>query len=282
MKFTQDIELRSPIRRACTLLAECECSQGTVADYKALSRFHYRNTGNPPGLKAVYRAIHVPTGTIAAAVVFTAPALQLAARNAVFGDRYKNVPGDKALTTRSCQRINEEIELLMRIVVHPTFRGIGLAQKLTRHACPLRPTIFIEVSAAMGRVNPFLARAGFAEYEVAMPPRTTSLLAYLRAYGATDATITDPVATTAWLARLGEAARNTVEREMLKWERTWATLRRSPDRTGKDRMEEVTLENAIRRIANSTLVQPRYYLWKNTPDQGTVHAPQQGTIHAAS
>jgi N-acetylglutamate synthase-like GNAT family acetyltransferase len=57
--------------------------------------------------------------------------------------------------------LNEQLWLLQRIVLHPTYRGAGLASAFVRRACELCPVPWIESLSAMGQVHPFFERAGF-------------------------------------------------------------------------------------------------------------------------
>ena len=47
------------------------------------------------------------------------------------------------------------------MVLHPTYRGAGLAAAFVRKACETCPVPWIETLTAMGRANPFFDRAGF-------------------------------------------------------------------------------------------------------------------------
>lgn len=271
MVFEQDIIIaESPPPRRCTVLSECQFGRGDLSDYAKLSQFHYRNTGKPPGTKAVYKAVHEPTGALAAVAVYTSPSMQLASRNLVFGERYKNVTSNKTLCSLVMKRLNSEMELMMRIIVHPTFRGIGLAQQLLAYSLPDRPVPYVEVSAAMGRVNPFLERAGLRVIDTPRPLRTEKLISSMRAFGADDTMIASPSRIIAWLQALKPGPRSYIEQELLAFERTWRTSKRSAawkpgGKTQKGAEHKApTLEDAIRRVASNALVQPRYYLWTNT------------------
>jgi N-acetylglutamate synthase-like GNAT family acetyltransferase len=59
--------------------------------------------------------------------------------------------------------MNEQLWLLQRVVLHPTWRGAGIAAKFVARACDLCPVPWIETLSAMGRVNPFFERAGFTK-----------------------------------------------------------------------------------------------------------------------
>jgi GNAT superfamily N-acetyltransferase len=86
--------------------------------------------------------------------VFAAPAASLSARTRYFG--LKNPRSCVALAA-----LNEQLWLLQRVVLNPTYRGAGIAAAFVRRACELCPVDWIETLSAMGRASPFFERAGF-------------------------------------------------------------------------------------------------------------------------
>jgi ABC-type ATPase with predicted acetyltransferase domain len=57
--------------------------------------------------------------------------------------------------------MNRQLWVLARVVLHPTYRGAGIAAAFVRRACETCPVPWIETLTAMGQVNPFFERAGF-------------------------------------------------------------------------------------------------------------------------
>ncbi|MFL5329074.1 MAG: hypothetical protein ACJ8C4_09165 [Gemmataceae bacterium] len=57
--------------------------------------------------------------------------------------------------------LTRQLWVLARVVLHPTYRGAGIAGPFVRRACELCPVPWIEALAAMGHANPFFERAGF-------------------------------------------------------------------------------------------------------------------------
>ena len=57
--------------------------------------------------------------------------------------------------------MNKQLWLLSRVVLHPTYRGAGIAAAFVRRACETCPVNWIETLSAMGHANPFFERAGF-------------------------------------------------------------------------------------------------------------------------
>jgi ABC-type ATPase with predicted acetyltransferase domain len=55
---------------------------------------------------------------------------------------------------------NENVRTISRVIVHPQFRGIGVAAEVVRCVLEGCPTRWVEAVAAMGKVHPFFERAG--------------------------------------------------------------------------------------------------------------------------
>jgi N-acetylglutamate synthase-like GNAT family acetyltransferase len=86
--------------------------------------------------------------------VFGTPAASLSLRSQFFG--LSNSRSKVAMGA-----LNEQLWLLQRVVIHPTYRGAGIASDFVRRACELCPVDWIETLTAMGHANPFFERAGF-------------------------------------------------------------------------------------------------------------------------
>jgi hypothetical protein len=91
--------------------------------------------------------------------VFGTPAASLSLRSRFFG--LSNPRSRVALSA-----LNEQLWLLQRVVLHPSFRGAGVAAAFVRRACGLCPVDWIETLTAMGHANPFFERAGFVRVGV--------------------------------------------------------------------------------------------------------------------
>jgi GNAT superfamily N-acetyltransferase len=91
--------------------------------------------------------------------VFGTPAASLALRSKFFG--LKNPRGGVAMAA-----LNQQLWLLQRVVIHPAYRGAGIAARFVRQACELCDVDWIETLSAMGQVNPFFEKAGFVRVGV--------------------------------------------------------------------------------------------------------------------
>lgn len=91
--------------------------------------------------------------------MFAAPAASVTWRSRFFGLRGSRAGDQLAALT-------PQLWVLARVVLHPTYRGAGLAGPFVRRACELCPVPWIEALAAMGRANPFFEKAGFVRVGV--------------------------------------------------------------------------------------------------------------------
>lgn len=239
--------------RPCTLLGECVIEKGRLTHWRELAVYHYRSK-SVPCCKAVYIARHVPSGRTVAVCVYAAPALNSQARNVVLNGYY--LPGSTRGKKFMAQKLNEEMECLSRVVVHPTFRGCGLGARIVAETLPLRGRRYIESSTAMGSINPFFEHAGMTPHDVGSNNETGRVLAALRAFGISDEEICNPAALTRRIEDIPVEHRDMVVKELLLYEKFWIrgrTKRNAP----------ITLDRAIRRVAGNALLRPRYYLWSS-------------------
>ncbi|MFL5339011.1 MAG: hypothetical protein ACJ8F7_02495 [Gemmataceae bacterium] len=100
--------------------------------------------------------------------VFCSPAASLKLRSQYFGLK-------KARCGEALSALNQQLWLLSRVVLHPTYRGAGVAAAFVRRTCETCPVPWIETLSAMGRVNPFFERAGFVRVGVVQKDGTGSV-----------------------------------------------------------------------------------------------------------
>ncbi len=92
--------------------------------------------------------------------VFTTPMPGLRQRANYFGT-HSNLRGE------ALAGLTKQLWVLARVVLHPTYRGAGIAAAFVRQACAQCPVPWIEALAVMGRANPFFEKAGFKRVGVA-------------------------------------------------------------------------------------------------------------------
>jgi GNAT superfamily N-acetyltransferase len=98
--------------------------------------------------------------------VFSTPAASLSLRTRYFGLQ-------KPRSSLHLAALNRQLWLLSRVVLHPTYRGAGIAAAFVRRACQTCPVDWIETLSAMGQANPFFERAGFVRVGVIRKDRRT-------------------------------------------------------------------------------------------------------------
>ena len=74
----------------------------------------------------------------------------------------------------SMKELNQKLSVIMRVVVHPKYRTIGLGQRLVRETLPRAGTPFVELIAVMTKYNPFAERAGMTKI-AEQPPAKKAL-----------------------------------------------------------------------------------------------------------
>ena len=170
-----------PCRRPCSsrsaswthiLPGRLRVERGTFADYRRLEHFHYApgQPAVPAGVWRVTYAAAAPprprlthrksqianckSAALVAVAVLTYPTPASRARDRALslppGPRY----GEKLAF------VNAHVRTIARVIVHPQFRGLGLAARLVRRVCEQCPTRYVEAFAAMGEVHPFFEQAG--------------------------------------------------------------------------------------------------------------------------
>jgi hypothetical protein len=91
--------------------------------------------------------------------VFVSPPISLKLRNQFFGRSGR-------WSREGLKSLNHSVVMLQRVVIHPTYRGAGIAAAFVRRACELCPYPWIETLTQMGHVNPFFEAAGFTRVGV--------------------------------------------------------------------------------------------------------------------
>lgn len=171
-----EVERRGWKRRPLSFADEFWVSDGSAADWPYFARWHYRSHR----LGFVRRVVMLwrneePVGVC----VFGAPAASLALRTRYFG--LANARGRVQMAA-----LNEKLWCLQRVVLHPTYRGAGVAAAFVRRACELCPVDWIETLTAMGRANPVFERAGFVRVGPTGRPRPDHHGAYAPNRAAAD------------------------------------------------------------------------------------------------
>lgn len=239
---------------------------GSLADYHTLADFHYK--GAKPGAPTtVFRLIHkAPTvvgrylqrrdeTAIVGVLVRALPHLACALRDEATSFRYRSL----SMKDRAAM-LNREIRTIARVVIHPQWRGLGLAVDLVRHALahPEPSIIYTEALAAMGHVHPFFDKAGMIRYQRPPRPSHARLIDALHHLGLDPTMLASPR-----LVRSHFASRDAhwklFVRELTRWYRSGA--RRSRHHTASPTTPPVDDLLAVAR--DQLITRPIYYLHRH-------------------
>lgn len=147
-------------RKPCSLLKDIKIEEGSVEDWKILSFLHYRSH-RLGGVVKIFRA--VLEGRVVGVVVYSVPFLRPSGFHNFFDvDWY------------SRERFGNVLRV-QRVVVHPSFRGIGVARKLLAESMPKLGVAFVEILSSMERLIPF-TRALMKSVTVEVSPAKKKLL----------------------------------------------------------------------------------------------------------
>jgi len=241
------------------LIDELQIERGDNSDYHQLASFHYR-AGRPGDMSTVYRMVHrAPTVVgrfvgrsdetmIVGVLIRSRPSLCCQLRDRATNDRYRGIGALAAAAM-----LNREFRTISRVVIHPQWRGLGLAVRMVRHALRDPETAYTEALAAMGRVHPFFERAGMIRYD--RPP----LPAYARLLDALDRIDISPGSLASVrlvldkLESADSADRRWFEMELRRWHR-------AAFRTTKVCIAAMSLTQLLETARDRLLSQPVYYL----------------------
>lgn len=138
----------------CSLAKEMQIVEGTFADYKALSVFHYRSSRCPPPRK-----------------IFTLKRGQELCGVIIYSYPPPTVSGRNHVWKGSFHKLQQEVSIISRVVVHPKYRTIGLGVKLVRETLRLAGTPYVEMIAVMAKYNPFAEKAGMQKIAEQKPSK---------------------------------------------------------------------------------------------------------------
>jgi|GEM_PF-1253582 len=144
---------------------------GKFNDFKTLERFHYRPR-RPRTIADVVAAWHqlphVPPRCIGVGVLSWPTACQ--------ATRHKVLLLNDLSYGEKLRFANVNIRTISRVVVHPTFRSLGVSTAIVRALIARCPTRYIESAAMMAHASPLFARAGMRRFDPAEPDKPVYFL----------------------------------------------------------------------------------------------------------
>jgi ABC-type lipoprotein export system ATPase subunit len=153
--------------KECSLTKEMHIEEGTTADYKALSIFHYRSAKLPPPRK-----------------IFTLKRGQETCGVIVYSHPPPTMFGRSHVWKGTLQQLRKEVSTITRVIIHPKYRSIGLGIKIVKETLPLAGTPYVETLAVMAKYNPFFEKAGMQKITESKPnPHLIKAIEKLAALG---------------------------------------------------------------------------------------------------
>lgn len=228
----------------CTVISRVKIVKGGAADYKKLSRYHYRN-GKLGPFKAIY-TMRSSQGTIGI-IVYTMPNPSLELRNVATNNFFKGYSRRMLLAL-----VNKNVRTISRVIIEPRFRSLGLATKLVRETMPLMNVAIVEAMAVMGHVNPFFEKAGMKAYKHPISANCVQIKAALSLVGIEDEMLFDAEAVQRRIEELSAGRSHFLERQFRQFLQNY----------GKRRHMQPGLERT-RYVISKLTERPVYYIWFN-------------------
>jgi hypothetical protein len=238
----------------CTIKRYLKIVPGTIADYKPLARFHYRESRTGP-VAAVYKIIDThpmrnEIEPVVGIIIYSMPACSVQLRNIATNGLFTKLGSANA----NMQLVNQNIRTIARVVIEPRYRALGLAYELVKKTMPLLNMPYIEALAVMGKVNPFFERAGMMKFEGPEPLRCVKLQAALSTIGIEQTDLVDIEKTHNKLQSLNRKTKSFIEKQIIEF----LTVYGRRARFMHNSLERTEL--FISRLSD----RPVYYLWRNT------------------
>lgn len=234
----------------CSVCRKMEIVPGCFDDYKKLAQYHYRQSRPGPYEKIFVlrneslRSIRKKTLGV---IVYSTPFLALEIRSLALDNFFNGFDKDIQI-----ELINKNIRCISRVIIEPRFRGLGLAQRLVRQTMPMMNVPIIEAVAVMGRINPFLEKAGMRPYTSKPSKHCTQLIEAFSIIGIEDKDLIEPQKVQRKLSQLNGEQAGFIKREIKHFLKGYGSRRDMP--AGLERTKYVLSRLNAR---------PVYYVWFN-------------------
>jgi len=153
---------------------DIKVSIGDKEDYEKLKKFHYRQAATG-AVKKIYKCTF--QDELIGVIMVCYPHLALKGRNIALDNRFSR------MTKENCQQINEEIDYVARVIIHPKYRGIGLSQYMLKEYFKLTDARYVETLAVMARYNPFFEKAGMTRIDIDIDSKREDSVRALEEFG---------------------------------------------------------------------------------------------------
>ncbi|HBG27464.1 MAG: hypothetical protein A2Y10_02725 [Planctomycetes bacterium GWF2_41_51] len=237
----------------CTIKKYLKIVQGSLDDYKLLSRFHYRSCQTGP-TATIYKIIDCHPSReliepVVGIIIYSMPAVSVQLRNVATQGLFTKSGSSSA----NLQLINQNIRTISRVVIEPRYRALGLAYQLVKKTMPLLNMPYIEALAVMGKVNPFFEKAGMMKYEAHEPLRSVKLRQALSSVGIEEYELVDIELTNRKIENLNTKAKAFIEKHITDFLSAYGRRAKCLPQCLK------RTEFFISRLSE----RPVYYIWRN-------------------
>jgi len=245
----QNVKVKAKMKK-CSVCKKVQIAPGCLDDYSRLAHYHYREC-RPGPFEKIFVLRNESAGparkkTIGV-IVYSMPTPRLQIRSTVTDNFFGGFDRSTQL-----ELINRNIRRISRVIIAPRFRGLGLANRLVRQTMPKMNVPIIEAMAVMGRVNPFLEKAGMKPYASKLPKRFAQLIEALSMIGIEDKDLIDPQKVQRKLTRFTRIETEFIECEIKRFLKGYGSRRNMPP--GPER---------TRYILSRLTAKPIYYIWFN-------------------
>jgi GNAT superfamily N-acetyltransferase len=206
------------MERECSVAAGLVIEKASREAYEKLSGWHYRGRRIGP-YTAIYGAREKGSRQWAGVIVYGMPQIgnESRAKAMVRISQESDGAGIWSAGSGLAERIrwlNANVRCILRVIVDPRYRGIGLGVRLVRETLGLVGVPVIEALAVMGEVNPFFERAGMMRFDGKVPTRCLRMTEAFELVGIGRERLIDPRTVHGELEALPPTVRLFIEAEM--------------------------------------------------------------------
>ncbi|MHC4309746.1 MAG: hypothetical protein ACYSSN_07360 [Planctomycetota bacterium] len=236
--------------KQCSVCKKIKIVPGGFDDYRQLAHYHYRES-RPGPFEQIFVLRNESAGPARnkniGVIVYSMPSPRLELRGAVTGNFFSGFDRNTQLGL-----INKNIRCISRLIIEPRFRGLGFAKRLVQQTMPKMNVPIIEAVAVMGRINPFLEKAGMRPFTSKPSQRFAQFIEALSIIGIEDKYLIDPQKVQRRLSRLNDENNEFIEREIKRFLKGYGRCRNMPPGLERTRF-----------ILSRLNAKPVYYVWFN-------------------
>jgi hypothetical protein len=228
----------------CTVIKRVRIIEGSLADYKSLSHFHYRDCRLGPFEKIFTAKLNNETAGV---IVYSMPMPCCRLRNVATGNHFTGLDRRSLVAL-----VNKTVRTISRVIVEPRFRSLGLAVRLVRETMPLMNVPMIEALAVMGRANPFFEKAGMKAYTAPQSVQCVQMKEAFNLIGLDERVAVDAQAAQQYIEGLSQGKRMFIKRQMKRFLAGYGKRKNMPPGLERTRF-----------VLSKLTDRPVYYIWLN-------------------